>query len=419
MTWLPSQYRGTVISQSPKNVAISTITPNSEYWGAFVPQGNAGLPVPTERSALALTAVYACVNLISGAIMSVPLECYRREPDGDLIKLEDDPLWWVLNEAFSARWAASAAWDYATKSLLLQGDAFIEIKRDPLGQVRALVPLHPSRVFPVATPDGERLVYAIYPEDTPSIAGRQDYRVLDQDDVLHVPGFGFDGTRGLSVLRHALRNAGGLGAAMQDYAGRFFANGARPDYTINSEKALSPDRIDELYSKLESYQGFDKAHRPMVLTGGLKVTPIAMPLAEMQLLESRKFQIEEICRIYGVPPFMVGHTEKTTSWGSGVESMGIGFVRYTLRPTLTRFETELNRKLFRQGRKCIRFDTADLERADIKTMMEAIRVGLGRAGERPIITQNEGRRMMRLADMPGGDTLEPTPAANPQPSPGA
>jgi HK97 family phage portal protein len=144
-----------------------------------------------------------------------------------------------------------------------------------------------------------------------------------------------------------------------------------------------------------------------------------MPLAEMQLLESRKFQIEEICRIYGVPPFMVGHTEKTTSWGSGVESMGIGFVRYTLRPTLTRFETELNRKLFRQGRKCIRFDTADLERADIKTMMEAIRVGLGRAGERPIITQNEGRRMMRLADMPGGDTLEPTPAANPQPSPGA
>lgn len=399
---------------APQNVAISQVVRDSDFWSAFVPAGGGGLAVPSEDSAIAVSAVYACVGLISGALMSIPVDIHQRNADGSTQKLEDDDLWWVLNEEFSPRWMASVAWEYACKSLMLHGDAFIEIDRDVFGQVKALTPIHSSRITVAVTPDRKRLVYAIAPEDTDLRANISKFRVLDQDDMLHVPGFGFDGTRGLSVLRNGLRNAGASAIAMQEYAARFFANGARPDFTINTDKAISDATIEKLYAALSTFQGFSNAHRPMVLTGGLKVEPITMPLAEMQLLESRKFQLEEIARIFGVPPFMIGHTEKTTSWGSGVDSMGINFVRYTLRPYISRFQTEMNRKLFRRGRKVVRFDPQDLERADIKTMMEAIRIGLGRAGEQPVITPNEGRRMMRLPDMPDGNSLEPLTPSRPE-----
>lgn len=392
---------------APQNAALSSITRGSEFWNAFVEGAGNGLAAPSESSAMAVSAVYSCVGLISGAIMSMPVEILLKNPDGSFKRQEDDDFWWLLNEEFSSRWVAAAAWDYAARSLMLHGDAFLEIERDVFGAVKGLWPLHPSRVTVVATPDARRLLYVVAVDPEMPAGANLKSRVLDQDDVIHVPGFGFDGTRSPSVLRHALRNSGSAAIAMQDYAARFFAEGARPDYTINSGQNLSPAIIEQIYAKLEEFKGFRNSHRPMVLTGGLKVEPIGMPLAEMQLLESRKFQVEEICRIYGVPPFMVGHTEKTTSWGTGIESMGVGFVRFTLRPYITRFENEMNRKLFRRGRKMLRIDTADLERADIKTLMEAIRIGIGRAGEQPIITPNEGRRMMRMADRPNGDSLEP------------
>lgn len=416
MSWLARLFGGSSLPvpvesprdsapEAPKNVMISEITRGSDFWSAFVASGAGGLPGLTENSARSLPAVYACVNLIGGGIMSMPVEPGRRSESGDFVKLLDDPLWYILNEQFSPRWSAASAWEFACASLLLHGNAYIEIRRDMLGQVRALVPIHPARVIVAVTPDGERLVYAISPEPGLSTA----VRALDQDDMIHVAGPGFDGRLGLSVLRHALRGAGSAASAMQEFAARFFANGARPDFTLNTDQKLSADAVEEIYAKLDQFKGFDKAHRPMVLTGGLKVDALSMPLAEMQLLEGRKFQLEEIARLYGVPPFMIGHTEKTTSWGSGVDTMGMLFVRYTLRPWLTRFQNELDRKLFRQGRRCVRFDTTDLERADLKTLMAAIRSGLGRAGEQPVITVNEGRRMMGLADAEGGDSLEPVP----------
>ncbi|MCA0401300.1 MAG: phage portal protein [Proteobacteria bacterium] len=403
----PGESPREVTSEAPRNVLISEITRGSDFWSAFVASGAGGLGGLSENTARTLPAVYSCVNLIAGGILSMPVDPGYRSNKGDFVKLQDDPLWYLLNEQFSPRWSASSAWEFACASLLLHGNAYIEIRRDAFGQVRALVPLHPGRVTVAITPDGERLVYAVAPET--GLAG--SVRALDQDDVIHVAGPGFDGRLGLSVLRHALRGAGAAANAMQEYAARFFANGARPDYTLSTDKLLSQDAVADLYARLEQFKGFADAHRPMVLTGGLKVDPLSMPLAEMQLLEGRKFQIEEIARLYGVPPFMIGHTEKTTSWGSGVDTMGMLFVRYTLRPWLTRFQNELDRKLFRQGRRCVRFDTTDLERADLKTLMAAIRTGLGRAGERPVITVNEGRRMMGLADAPeGGDSLEPLPA---------
>jgi HK97 family phage portal protein len=225
----------------------------------------------------------------------------------------------------------------------------------------------------------------------------------------------------MSVLRYALRMTGGAAIAMQDYAANFFANNARPDYALETDQALGQEAADAIYAKLdERHRGPANAHRPMLLHGGLKVRTITMPLTDVQLLEQRKFAVEDIARIYGVPPFMIGHTEKTTSWGSGVEAMGTGFVRYALRQHIHKAETELNRKLFRTSSRVVKFDTSDLERADTKSLMESLRIAIGRAGERPILSVNEARAVLRRNRIEGGDDTAPIAsgqqAADPQPA---
>jgi HK97 family phage portal protein len=281
-------------------------------------------------------------------------------------------------------------------SLLFEGDAFAKIKRDRMFRPIGLEPWHPLRVQNGPTEDGSRMVYRFEPEFINGVTiGKVE--TLDQDDVLHVPGFGFDGWRGLTPLRHSLRNAGALAIATQDYAGNFFANSARPDYALVSDQNISSEKAKEYQDGLdERHRTPAKAHRPMVLGGGLKIQTWSISASDMQLLSTRQFQIEEIARAYGVPPFMIGHTDKTTSWGSGVESMGKGFVRYSLRQHLHKFEVELNRKLFRTRARLAEFDTSDLERADTATLMASLRVGVGRAGEPRIMTPNEARAVLRL-----------------------
>jgi len=162
--------------------------------------------------------------------------------------------------------------------------------------------------------------------------------------------------------------------------------------------------------------------KPMILEGGLDIKTLTMPLEEMQLLETRKFQVEEICRAFGVQPFMIGHTEKTSSWGTGVEAMGAGFVRYTLRDHLNAFQNEINRKFFRTAARVAEFDTAELERADIGVMMAALRQALGRAGEPAIMSVEEVRTMLRLPRKmegapPQAEAVAPQPEPEKSPEP--
>lgn len=353
---------------------------------------------PSERAVMQVTAVSACVTLISGAISSLPMHVYRRSTDGDLRREVNHDLWWVLNEEFSPRWTASSGWAFLTASKLLHGDGFAEILRSPAGRVVGLVPIHPNRVRVIATPDGRRLVYEIQPDPTVErpLPDVSRIRVLDQDDVLHVPGFGFNGLRGLSALRNSLRNSGTLALNAQSFSEKFLENMARPDFALKSPNVLNPEQFARLRADLDSRAGPMNAGRPMILEGGLELQTLTMPLEEMQLLETRKFQVEEIARAFGVQPFMIGHTTTTSSWGSGIEAMGAGFVRYTLRDHLNAFQNELNRKFFRTTRYVAEFDTMELERGDTKSMFEAIRTGLGRAGEAPLLTVEEGRGLLRL-----------------------
>ncbi len=378
-------------------------------WEAFTGLASGA---PGEAAALSVTAVHACVQLIAGAIASLPMHIYRREADGDRDRLPNDDLWWVLNEQFSPRWSASAGWLFLIASKLLHGDGFAEILRGPGGRIVGLMPIHPNRVRVIATPDGMRLVYEIQPDPTISSpdAERARMRVLDQDDVLHIPGFGFNGLRGLSPLRNALRVSGRLAISAQEFSARFLENMARPDFALKTPGALSQQQFDRLRAVLEEHRGPMRSGKPIILEGGLAIETLTMPLQEMQLLETRKFSVEEIARIYGVPPFMIGHTDKTTSWGSGVEAMGVGFVRFTLRSHLNDCQNEINRKFYRTASRVAEFDTTELERADTKSLFEALRVAIGRAGEDQLMTVEEARAVLNLSRTPRG-TLRVAPAA--------
>lgn len=354
--------------------------------------------VVTEQNAMRVSAVYASVNLISGALASLPLPVYQRTDEGSRQRI-DHEYWWLLNKQPTESLSAAVFWEFLATSLLLNGDALARIIRPtPVSPMASgIEPLHKSAVT-VERKDG-RLYYRVK-----KIDGGVD--VVDQDDMLHVPGPGFDGLNGMSQIRHALRNSAGIALSADEYSGAFFNNGARPDFAIEIPGNPTEDQQKMMRdSWTDRYQGHSNSHKPALLTGGIKVHELTMNAEDAQLIETRKFQVEDIARIFGVPPHMIGHTENTSSWGSGVEQMSIGFVKYTLSRHLVKFEQEINRKLFRDKKTFVEFNTSGLERGDYKTRSEGYRTALGRAGEPAWMTINEVRRLENLPPIDGGNDL--------------
>ena len=357
---------------------------------------NAG-PAVTERTAMAISAVYACIGLIGGAISCLPLQIYQRNEESR--KRIDHEIWWLLNEQPSASISAAVFWEYVAWSLMLHGDAFARILRaSPLSpKISGLKPMHPLDVS--VTKNGDRLAYTFIDDDGKTVT-------LDQDDMLHIPGLGFDGLRGMSPLRHAARQSMGLSLAADEYSARFFSNGARPDYVVTMPNSLKDDQV-KLFreSWMARYAGVGNAHVPAILTGGGDVKALSLNPEDAQLIETRNFNAGDIARFYGVPPHMIGITDKTTSWGTGIEQQGIGFVKYTLQRHLVKIEQEINRKCFRIARNFAEFNTAGLERGDFKARNEGYRIALGRAGEPGWMTANEIRKLENQPPIDGGDKL--------------
>lgn len=384
-------------------VPLSGVSSSSSgLWSSFTGNLGDGLPNISTASASSVTAIHACTSLISGCISALPMNIYRRKSDGEQEQVFNNDLWWLLNEEFNPRWSAATGWEYLVLSMLMHGDGFLVIERRGAAII-GLRPVHPLQVEVRASDDGRRLLYRVtyQMDDGVAMAGS---RVYDQDDIIHVAGVGFDGLRGISPLRSFLRMAGSVALATQEHAARFFSQGARPDYVIKGN--IAAEQLPALREQVDAYHsGLNKSRRPMLLTEGLEVQTISLPLQDVEMLAMRQFQVEEIARAYLVPPFMIGHNEKTTSWGSGVEAMGVGFVRYTLRNYLNRIETEFNRKIYRRGNLFLAFDTTELERADTKSLFEAFRIALGRAGEQPFMTGNEVRQRLKLPSKTGLDEL--------------
>ena len=350
----------------------------------------------TADTAMKVSAVYGCVSLIAGAISTLPLGVFQRTAEGR--DKAEHPYWWLFNEQASEQWTSSAAIEYLISSKLFYGDGFGRLIRgNRSNQVVGWEPLHPLSVQPFKH-EG-RVLYRV------TKSGDAPY-TLDSADMIHLPSLGFDGLTSPSPITYAAREAIGTAISAQQFSGQFFAGGANFDYALKTASKLTAEQLAQLKASLLG-RAQNGGRGPLILSGGLEPAQLSVNSKDAEILATRLFTVEEICRVFGVPPHMVGHTDKTTSWGSGIESQGIGFVRYTLQRHLTPMQQELNRKLWPvRERFFVEHITAALERGDLKGRYEAYRIALGRAGEMPFMEPDEVRR---LENMPPNETLQINP----------
>lgn len=357
---------------------------------------SSGYPV-TDFTAMRVSAVAACIQLLGGTIASLPLSVYERTDTGRT--KVDSPLWWLLNEQPCAAWTAASMMEWWVRCNALRGDAFAKIQRNAGGVISGLLPLHPDRVQ-IETAGGEIRYY--YQPRAGNAYG------IYADDMLHIPGFGYDGEKGrsLSVIQHAAFQSIGIALAADDFSGKFFANGATPKHLITSQGKMDQPQIDELRrAYAERYTGPENIGKPLVLTQGLDIKELSLTSVDAELLNSRKYQVIDIARAFGVPPFMIGANETTTSWGTGIEQMTLGFVKFTLQTYLNRIEQEINRKFFRTSRYFVEFNLDGLLRGDAKSEGDYLRQAIGGSHGPGWMTANEIRRIKNLPPMDGGDTL--------------
>lgn len=342
---------------------------------------------------LALSAAWACVNLVAGTIASLPLMVYRTDSNGSRTVAADHPLYRVLHDSPNSLQTALDFWEFMCGSLELWGNAFAR-KIVNNGRVVSLVPIMPE------------LPSVVYGDN-----GQLRYKWTDNgksyettnDEVLHVRGFGGNPLGGMSTLSFGSR-AFSLAAAIENSAGATFKNGLRPSGVLTFEKFVSPEQRDRLDKLLgEKFTGAMNAGRPMVLEGGSKWSQLGINPEDAQMLQSRAFSVEEICRFFGVPPFMIGHTDKQTSFGTGIEQQTLGFQKFTLRRRLKRIESAAEKQLLTPEDLnkgiTIEFNVEGLLRGD-SPGRAAFYTSMSQIGA---LTINEIRARENLPPVAGGD----------------
>jgi len=390
---------------SVKN-SVSSTNMTMDSFNEFVTGGmsTAGVYL-NERTAMTISAVFACIQLIAGAVASLPLPVFRIAANSDRERVDHANSWFV-NQQASPVYSSSAFWSYIILSKCLHGDGFARIHRVTpyTDDVTMLEPLHPLCVQVCLNPNNKsRRLYIV----TNSLTGITE--TIDQDDILHFSGLGFNGLRSLSPLRYSLKFAGGIDLAADNFSADFFGEGNKPEFQNKTQDAkLTEDQKNIIQSAWSDLIAGNR-RKPGVLGKGMDITELTISAEDAQLIATRQFQVEDIARAFGVPPFMIGHTTNTTSWGSGVEQMGIGFVKYTLSRHLVGIEQECNHKLFERPYFC-EFMTAGLERGDTIGRFNAYRVALGRAGEPGFMTVNEVRKAENLPPVTDGDLLNTSTA---------
>ena len=335
----------------------------------------------TERSAMQITAVYSCVRILSEAVAGLPLQFYRTTDTGGKEKAIDHSLYFLLHDEPNPEMTSFIFRETLMTHLLLWGNAYAQIIRNGRGEVVALYPLMPDRMKVDRDGDGH-IYYEYMVYDNDDAAGRTGtnesgkvYR-LSPRDVLHIPGLGFDGLVGYSPIAMA-KNAIGLAIATEEYGSKFFANGAQPSGVLEHPGVLKdPARIRENWQA--TYGGSENSHKIAVLEEGMKYTPISINPQDAQFLETRKFQINEIARIFRVPPHMIGDLDRATF--SNIENMSLDFVKYTLDPWLARWEQAMSRALLsgkeEKAKYFFRFNVDGLLRGEYKARMEGYAIGI-------------------------------------------
>ena len=314
----------------------------------------------TAQTAIQLSTVYACVRVISETVASLPLGVYEATDDGNL-KAGDHPLYHLLHDEPNAEMTSFVFREVMLAHLLLYGNSYSQIIRSGKNTVVGLYPLLPDHMDVDRDSKGN-LTYTYTTSDGKTV-------VIKPQDILHIPGLGFDGIIGYSPIALE-KNAIGLGIASEEYGSKFFSNGARPSGILTHPNTVkNPKAVRESWNS--AYGGSSNANRVAILEEGMTFTPLSIPNNEAQFLETRKFQVDEICRIFRVPPHLVGNLEHATF--SNIEHQSIDFAVHTIRPWLVRIEQSMNRALFtdqEKGRFYVQFNIDGLMRGDYKSRME-------------------------------------------------
>ena len=320
-----------------------------------------------ERTAMQTSAVYACVRILAESVAGLPLHVYERTANGSKSTKPSHPLYRLLHDEPNREMTSFVFRETLMSHLLLWGNAYSQIIRDGRGFPIALYPLLPGRMAVDRNESGE-LVYT-YQSDKGQVK-------LRRENILHIPGLGFDGLIGYSPIAMA-KNAVGLALATEDYGATFFANGANPGGVLEHPGVIKPEQADRLRESWQSQFGGANAHKVAVLEEGLKFHQMSIPPEQAQFLETRKFQINEIARIFRVPPHMVGDLEKSSF--SNIEQQSLEFVKYTLDPWVVRWEQSLQQALILPSEKAtifIKFNLDGLLRGDYQSRMQGYSTGI-------------------------------------------
>lgn len=364
---------------------------NTDGWYASG-MGDAGEPV-TDSSVLSISSAWACINLLSGTIASLPLMVYRRDAKGVREVYRDHPLYRLLHDSPNYDQTAVDFWEFIAASIEMRGNAYARIERNSRG-IASLMPVNPALM-------GVRRLQNGSIEYRWSQDGR--YFVETDKTMLHIRGFGGNPLGGMSTLHYG-RHTFSLARAVDKSASSTFKNGMRPSGVLTFDKWLTPEQRKLAEEKLASkFQTAADTGKPMILEGGTKWEQLTLAPEDAQMLESRSFSVEEVCRFFGVPPFMIGHTEKTTSWGSGIEQQTLGFQKFTLRRRLKRIEQAIEKQLLttadRASGVSVEFNLEGLLRADsagrARFYQQMTQIGA--------MTINEVRDLENLPPVDGGD----------------
>jgi len=360
----------------------------------------AGKPV-NEHTAMQMTAVYSCVRILSETVAGLPLHVYLYNDSGGKEKNLQHPLYKLLHDEPNPEMTSFALRETLMSHLLLWGNAYAQIIRNASGEVIALYPLMPNKMTVDRDSNGRLFyLYQRSTDDAPTL-GKDSQVYLAPSDVLHIPGLGFDGLVGYSPIAMA-KNAVGLAMATEEYGAKFFANGAAPGGVLEHPGTIKdPQKVKESWNA--AYQGSTNAHRVAVLEEGMKYQAIGISPEQAQFLETRKFQINEIARIFRIPPHMLADLEKSSF--SNIEQQSLEFVKYTLDPWVVRWEQSMCRALLMESEKptvFIKFNVDGLLRGDYVSRMS----GYATARQNGWMSANDIRELENLDRIPvnlGGD----------------
>ena len=354
----------------------------------------------TERSAMQMTAVFSCVRVLAEAVAGLPLNLYRYTGDGGKEKAINHPLYLLLHDEPNPEMSSFVFRETLMTHLLLWGNAYAQIIRNGKGEVVALYPLMPNKMT-VDRDERGQLYYSYQRSNDEAVRSKDQTVILRPSNVLHIPGLGFDGLVGYSPIAMA-KNAIGMAIACEEYGAKFFANGAAPGGVLEHPGTIKdPQRVRESWQS--TFGGSGNANKIAVLEEGMKYTPIGISPEQAQFLETRKFQINEIARIFRVPPHMVGDLEKSSF--SNIEQQSLEFVKYTLEPWVIRWEQSIQRTLLSQEEKAhyfVKFNLEGLLRGDYQSRMN----GYATARQNGWMSANDIRELENLDRIPaeeGGD----------------